>query len=97
MDIEKQMRIIRYLVETLTKCNRENLVYQRFVQELKDKGRMGTLEDLNRIRRSEDVQTAQDTYFHSLDGLIAEANGGIEDHLLRELIRQLRLETGKSN
>ncbi len=91
MDAEKQKRIIRYLVETLTKCNRENLVYERFVQELKDGGRVGILEDLHRIRRSEEIQSAQDTYFRSLDALIAEANGEIKDQVLRDLIRQQRL------
>jgi hypothetical protein len=67
MDIEKQKRVTRYLVETLTKRHRENLVYQRFVQELKDEGRLGILEDLDRIRRSEDIHSAQDSYFRSLD------------------------------
>ena len=36
MDPEKQKRIIQYLVEKLTKVNREYLVHQYFVRELTD-------------------------------------------------------------
>jgi tellurite resistance protein len=96
-DEQKQQRLIRYLVETLTKRNRENLVYQRFVQKLKDEGRLGILEDLDKIRRSEDIRKAQEAYFQSLNALIAEANGEIEDHVLREIILTLQLDTGESN
>ncbi len=97
MDTVALLRINRYLVETLTKSRREQFVFDQFVLDLKKEGRVGILEDLDRIRRSEDVHKAQEAYFQSLNAVIAESNGEIEDHVLRSLILQLKLDKGETN
>lgn len=96
MDAERQQRIIRHLVQKLATLYREMLVFEEFQKELKEnEGRVGILEDLNRIRSSPETQGKYDAYFQSLDSLISEEK--IPDQALQELIRRLGLNEDKPN
>ncbi len=96
MDAEKQQRIIHFLVQRLAKLHMEDLVHKEFLRELKeDKGRVGILDDLARIRGSEKIQEAHHNYFTSLDSLIYGKE--LPDQALQELIRRLGSDESKPN
>lgn len=97
MDAEGQMRLIKYLIEKLTKLQREDEVFRMFVDELRDQDQMVGIPDrLHKIRNSQELKDRVAVYFRSLDSLILGTEE-LPDHVRRELIQQLRLGGGESN
>jgi hypothetical protein len=97
LDADKQERIVKFLIEKLTKLQQEEEVFRLFVKELREKDQMvGILERLHRIRTSQEVKGRVAAYFRNLDSLILDTEG-LSDRALRELIQQLRLDEGESN
>jgi hypothetical protein len=97
MIADEQKRVIQHLVKRLTILQREEIVLQRFVANLKAEGRVGTLEELEEIRQSPDVRSKCLAYFHNLDAVNVKANGEYSDHFLRDIIQLLGPQTGESN
>jgi hypothetical protein len=97
MDTEKQTRIIRYLVEKLTKLQQEKEVFDALVAELREKDQMVGIPDrIHRLRNSPEVKTRIAEYFRRLDSLIFDTEE-LPDRALQELIQRLGLAEDKSN
>jgi uncharacterized protein YdcH (DUF465 family) len=97
MDAEKQERIIRYMVEKITKLQAEEEVFRLFVQELREKDQMvGIQERIHRIRNSQELKDRVAAYFRSLDSLI-HGTEELPDRALQELIQRLKLPGDKTN
>jgi phage terminase small subunit len=97
MDIEKQRRVIQYLMADWSKCKREQLVFEQFVQELKEEGRVGILEQLHRIRSSPRIQEAHAATYKSLDAIVSSALGEMPLDQAEKLIQHIKPDTGEPN
>lgn len=97
MDDDRHLRIIKFLIEKLTKLQQEDEVFRRFVKELQEQEQMvGIPERIHRIRNSQEIKDRAAAYFRSLDSLILGTEK-LPDHALQELIQRLRLHEGESN
>jgi len=97
MDLEKQERVIQFLMADWSKCKREQLVFDQFLQELKDEGRVGTLEQLDRIRSSSRIQEAHAATYKSLDSIVSSALGEMPLDQAEKLIRHIKPDEGEPN
>jgi hypothetical protein len=97
VDSDRHVRIIRFLIEKLTKLNQEEQVFQLFVKELREKdGMVGIPDRIHRIRNSPELKKRVKAYFENLDSLVL-GKEELPDHALRELIQQLQLNEGEPN
>jgi hypothetical protein len=97
MDTEKQKRVIQFLMADLSKCKREQLVFEQFVRELKDEGRLGIVEQLHRIRNSPRIQEAHAATYKSLDSIVSSALGEMPLDQAEKLIQHIKPDTGEPN
>lgn len=97
MDADKQTRIMKFLIEKLTKLQQEEEVFRLFVKELHEQDQMvGIPERIHRIRNSQELKDRVAAYFRNMDSLILGTEE-LPDRALQELIQQLRLPEGKPN
>ncbi len=97
MDTEKQKRVIQFLMSDWSKCKREQLVFDQFVQELKDEGRLGIMEQLNKIRQSDRIQEAHAATYKSLDSIVSSALGEMPLDQAEKLIQHIKPDVGEPN
>ena len=97
MDVEKQKRVIRFLVEKWATLQREQLVFDEFVRELKEEGRLGILEHLHKIRHSARIQEAHAATFRSLDSIVSSALGEMSLDQVEKLTRHITPSSGEPN
>ena len=96
-DSERQLNIIKFLVEKVTKLQREQEVFRLFVEELREKDQMVGIPDrIHRIRNSRKLKDRCAAYFRNLDSYVFGTEK-LPDHVLQELIQLLRLDEGESN
>jgi hypothetical protein len=97
VDIEKQKRVIQFLIADWSKCKREQLVFEQFVQELKDEGRLGIMEQLHKIRSSPRIQEAHAATYKSLDAIVSSALGEMPLDQAEKLVLHIKPGTGEAN
>jgi hypothetical protein len=97
IDLGKQKRVIQFLMADWSKCKREQLVFEEFVRELKEEGRLGILEQLHRIRQSDRIQKAHATTYKSLDAIVSSALGEMPLDGAEKLIRHIAPDSGEPN
>jgi len=94
---QKQEELIRFLVQDRAKCKREQLVFDKFVQELKDEGRVGIPDQLHKIRNSHEIQAAYAATFASLDAIVSSVLEEMTLDQVEKAIRNLKPEIGEPN
>jgi hypothetical protein len=87
MDTEKRERIIRGFAEKIATLQRNEMVHQKLIQELKDRGVLGILEDLHRIQNSPEVLAAYVGYLESVEKVAELPAGTLSHHARQELLR----------
>jgi hypothetical protein len=97
MDAEKQKRIIRDFAEKIATLQRNEMVHQKLLEELKLRGVLGIVEDLHRIRNSPEVLAAYVGYLESVEKTAKLPAGTLSDHARRELLRLKPKQTGGVN
>lgn len=87
MDSDKQERIIRGFAEKIAILQRNEMIHQKLIEELKNRGVLGILEDLHRIKNSPEVLAAYVGYLESVEKVAELPAGTLSGHALRELLR----------
>jgi hypothetical protein len=72
-------------------------VFEQFVQELKDEGHLGILEQLHRIRNSDRIREAHAATYKSLDAIVSSALGEMSLDQFEKLIQHIKPTSGEPN
>lgn len=94
-DLEKQKRVIRFLIADWAKCKEDQLVFDQFVRELKEEGHLGIVEKIYRIRQSPRIRGAHAATYKSLDAIVSSALGEMPMDQVEKLIQNLKIDTGE--
>jgi hypothetical protein len=86
---EKQEQIIRFLVTSLAAHKCEQLVFDRFVQELRERKEVAILELLRDIRESHEVGAAYASAGMAPDVIVSAALGNMPLDEVERLIRNI--------
>ncbi len=97
IDLEKQKRVIQFLLADWSKGKREQMVFEQFVQELKDEGRVGIQEQLQKIRQSDRIREAHAATYGSLDAIVSSALGEMSLGQLEKLLPHIKPTSGEPN
>jgi hypothetical protein len=97
MDVEKRERIIRGFAEKIATLQHNEMVHQKLIEELRNRGVLGILEDLDRIRNSPEVLAAYVGYLESVEKVAELPAGTLSDHARQELLRLKPEQTGGVN
>ena len=97
MDTEKQERIIRGFAEKIATLQRNEMVHQKLIENLKARGVLGIVEELYKIQHSPEILAAYVKYLESVEKVAELPAGTLSGHARQELLR-LKLErTGEVN
>ena len=97
MDTEKRERIIRGFAEKIATLQRNEMVHQKLIEELKARGVLGIVEGLHRIQNSPEVLAAYVGYLESVEKTAELPAGTLSDHARQELLRLKPNQTGDPN
>lgn len=97
MDTEKRERVIRGFAEKIADLQRNEMIHQKLIENLKARGVLGIVEDLHRIRNSPEILAAYVGYLESVEKTAELPAGTLSDHARQELLRLMPEQTGEVN